>query len=124
METETGKEQLPVHEIVQKVARVTGIPPRSLMSHRRDALTTKGRAMLFHLIDIVRNDLTITTVARLMQRDHSTMSHMRNRWREYYRYERQVIGWMQHDVITLMLARAGVTENGVWCEPVCEEAAT
>ena len=123
METETGEGRLPVHEIVQRVARVTGIPPRSLMSNRRDALTSKGRAMLFRLIDIVRGDLTVTTVARLMHRDHSTMSHMRNRWREYYRYERQVIVWMQHEVIQGMLACAGVTEDGVWREPVCEEAA-
>lgn len=93
-------------EILDIVARVTGVSAQEMISPRRQRPTPEARHLAFWLLVKVRADLSLPAIGRAMKRDHTTIMYGRDRIEENLASE-PFAGWLAHDAIVQLMKSGG-----------------
>jgi len=82
--------RIPVHAIVHAVCTVYQVRRDELLGPRRNHYLISPRFHAVALAVDLRPDLSLTTIARLFHRDHTTIMHARDAWARNTK-------WRRHD---------------------------
>ena len=92
-----------INSIIATVSAVTKVSVDAIRSTRRDVTSVTARHLAFHLLDVVRVDMAIPALARMLNVDHSTLLHARRAWPSKAGL-RHVREWLAHPAIRALLA--------------------